>query len=81
MGDQARFPPLSQSEWVIGDKEILIGINALAAPVYDSTQALAGTITILGSVQFLKPKPEPQFVDAVLDAAKKISSQLGFREA
>lgn len=26
MGDQARFPPLSQSEWVIGDKEILIGI-------------------------------------------------------
>jgi len=26
MGDLARFPPLSKSEWVTGDKEILIGI-------------------------------------------------------
>ncbi len=67
--------------WAVAPEEILIGINAVAAPVYDSTQVLAGTITILGSVQFLKPKPEPHFVDALLDAAKKISLQLGFREA
>jgi cytochrome c len=26
MGDMSRFPPLSQSEWVIGDKEVLISI-------------------------------------------------------
>jgi glucose/arabinose dehydrogenase len=26
MGDMSRFPPLSRSEWVLGDKEVLIGI-------------------------------------------------------
>jgi mono/diheme cytochrome c family protein len=26
MGDMSRFPPLSKSEWVLGDKEVLISI-------------------------------------------------------
>ncbi|TDI63851.1 MAG: IclR family transcriptional regulator [Alphaproteobacteria bacterium] len=67
--------------WAVAPEEVLIGINALAAPILDGTGMLAGTITIVGSVQYLKPKPAPELIAAVLDAAKQISTRLGYREA
>ncbi len=67
--------------WAVAPGEILNGINALAAPIFDGDGALAGTIGILGSVQFVAPQPAPELVAAVLDAARDISRRLGFREA
>jgi IclR family transcriptional regulator, KDG regulon repressor len=67
--------------WAVAPGEILSGINALAAPVFDGSGALAGTIGILGSIQHLAARPAPQLVAAVLDAAAALSRRLGFREA
>jgi DNA-binding IclR family transcriptional regulator len=67
--------------WAVAPSEILSGINALAAPVFDGGGALAGTIGILGSIQHVPPRPAPKQVAAVLAAAREISSRLGFREA
>ncbi len=67
--------------WAVAPGEILSGINALAAPVFDAGGALAGTIGILGSVQHLAPRPAPALVAAVLDAAAELSRRLGYREA
>ncbi len=65
--------------WAVAPEEALIGINALSAPVFDGTGALAGTINIVGSVQFLTPDPDTAFIDAVTDAARNVSSRLGYR--
>ena len=65
--------------WAVAPEEALIGINALSAPVFDGSSALVGTINIVGSVQFLTPAPEPKFIDAVIDAARQISTRLGYR--
>ena len=67
--------------WAVAPGEILSGINALAAPIFDGGGALAGTIGILGSVQHLAPRPAPKLVAAVLDAAADLSRRLGFRQA
>lgn len=66
--------------WAVAPGEILSGINALAAPVFDSSGALAGTIGVLGSIQHLAPRPTPDLIAAVLEAASELSRRLGFRD-
>lgn len=67
--------------WAVAPGEILNGINALAAPVFDVGGALVGTIGILGSVQFVARQPSPELIAAVLDAASDLSRRLGFTQA
>lgn len=67
--------------WAVAPGEILSGINALAAPIFDGSGALAGTIGILGSIQHVAPRPTPRLVSAVQAAARDASRRLGFREA
>ena len=70
---------VKEQGWAVAPEEALIGINALSAPVFDGTGALAGTINIVGSVQFLEPEPAPHFIEAVVEAAQQVSARLGFR--
>jgi DNA-binding IclR family transcriptional regulator len=65
--------------WAVAPEQVLAGINALAAPVFGPDGVLAGTIAVLGSVQFLPPRPVPAQIAAVTDAAAAISARLGFR--
>jgi len=67
--------------WAVAPGEVLSGINALAAPVFDASGALAATIGILGSIQHVAPRPEAALISAVLDAASDFSRRLGYREA
>ena len=67
--------------WAVAPGEILSGINALAAPIFDASGKLAGTIGILGSIQHLASRPAPELVSAVLDAAADLSQRLGYMEA
>lgn len=67
--------------WAVAPGEILSGINALAAPVFDGSGALVGTIGILGSIQFVARQPSPELITAVLDAARELSRRLGFTAA
>jgi DNA-binding IclR family transcriptional regulator len=67
--------------WAVAPGEVLSGINALAAPIFDGSGALAGTIGILGSVQHVASQPAPELIAAVLDAARDVSRRLGYREA
>jgi DNA-binding IclR family transcriptional regulator len=67
--------------WAVAPGEVLSGINALAAPVFDGSGALAATIGILGSTQHIEPRPATELVSAVLAAAADLSQKLGYREA
>lgn len=64
--------------WAVAPQEALIGINALAAPIFASDGELAGTITIVGSIQHLPARPAASTIAAVLSAAVSISSRLGY---
>lgn len=66
--------------WAVAPEETLRGVNAVSAPIFDIEGRFAATITIVGSVQDIKPEPAEVFVTAVLNAARDISSDLGNME-
>jgi DNA-binding IclR family transcriptional regulator len=77
---KAEVERVKRRGWAVAPGEILNGINALAAPIFDGAGALAGTIGILGSMQFVPREPAPELIAAVRDAARDASRRLGFRE-
>ena len=66
--------------WAVAPGEALIGINALAAPVFDADGELAGTITIVASMQHLSANPDRTTIAALQSAATEVSARMGYRE-
>ena len=69
---------IGQQGWADAPEQTLIGVNAIAAPVFSKTDDLAGMITVVGSVQSLKPKVDKSLLNSLLAAAGQISSRLGY---
>ncbi len=65
--------------WAEAPEQALIGVNAIAAPIFDRSGNLAGTLSIVGSVQFLNPTTYPEYCGGLLDAANQISTRLGYQ--
>ena len=58
-------------------EETLLGLNAVAAPIFDSHDACVAALAVVGSIQFLPEKPKQADIDAVIKASKEISRRLG----
>ncbi|MDC1429794.1 IclR family transcriptional regulator [Emcibacteraceae bacterium] len=63
--------------WAIAPEEITMGINALAAPILDHQNQLVGTISIITSIYELTKKPSKEQINAIKDAALKVSVGIG----
>jgi DNA-binding IclR family transcriptional regulator len=63
--------------WAVAPNESTIGLNALAAPVFDAFGNLVGTLAIVDSIQFIGANPTPDQVRHVMQAAAKVSESLG----
>jgi DNA-binding IclR family transcriptional regulator len=57
--------------------ESMLGINAVAAPIFDSNDACVAALAIVGSIQFLPAKPKTSDVAALIEASQQISRKLG----
>lgn len=66
--------------WAMAPNEAMIGLNALAAPVFDALGKFAGALAIVDSIQFIGPAPTMRQIDGILAAASRISADLGYRE-
>jgi DNA-binding IclR family transcriptional regulator len=58
-------------------EEAALGLNAVAAPIFDAQDACIAAVAIVGSIQFLPEKPRPSDVAQLLEAARHISRKLG----
>jgi DNA-binding IclR family transcriptional regulator len=65
--------------WSTAPNQVIMGVNTLAAPVFDHRGVLIGSIAIVGSTQFIAPKPPPAQLSAVLEAARSVSRDLGWK--
>jgi DNA-binding IclR family transcriptional regulator len=65
--------------WATAANEVLFGLNALAAPVFDHRGAFAGAVAIVGSTQYVPARPDAAQIDMVRTAARRISEKLGWR--
>lgn len=57
-------------------EQSLLGINALAAPIFDRSGTLVGSIGLIGSIQNLPPEPEPRQIAALLNLTRQICTRL-----
>lgn len=65
--------------WSTAPNQAVMGVNTLAAPVFDHRGGLVGSIAIVGSTQVIAPKPAPAQLSAVLEAARSVSRDLGWK--
>jgi DNA-binding IclR family transcriptional regulator len=65
--------------WATAPDAIVQGVNALAAPVFDFSNALAGSLAIVGATQFIAGAPTAKQIEAVVGAAAHISRGLGWK--
>jgi DNA-binding IclR family transcriptional regulator len=65
--------------WAVAPNEMMIGLNALAAPIFDALGSYVGSIALTDSVQFIGETPTNEQVRQLLAAADKISVNLGHR--
>jgi DNA-binding IclR family transcriptional regulator len=66
--------------WAVAPEEILRGVNALAAPIFFADGSLAGTIALVDSVELLPAEPSRKQIGAILEAARRASVELGYRQ-
>lgn len=65
--------------WATAPNEVLLGVNALAAPLFNYRGAYAGAIAIVGSTQYIPGTPSAQQIALVTGAAQRVSRGLGWR--
>ncbi len=58
-------------------EETLLGLNAVAAPIFDAQDACVAALAVVASIQFLPEKPRQSDVAQLLEAARQISRKLG----
>ncbi len=63
--------------WATAAGESMLGVNALAAPIFEGGGQMVGAIAILGSIQFIEAEPSAAQIRHVQRAAARISAQLG----
>lgn len=66
--------------WAMAPEETLPGVNAISAPIFDAEGNMVATITIVGSVMHITREPSAEYISRVLQAARDISTDLGFME-
>lgn len=65
--------------WSSAANQVVMGVNTIAAPVFDHRNILMGSIAIVGSTQVISERPKESLVAEVLAAAQRISRALGWK--
>lgn len=75
---EAQIEQTRQRGYAIDDEEYNYGVRCVAAPVYDHTHQLVGTIGISGPGARVTLESIDQFGQLVMQTAEELSSRLGY---
>lgn len=67
---------ISAQGWADAPQQILLGINAISAPVHDHRGDLVGMVSAMDSVQFIPADPPARLVAEICSAAARLSEKL-----
>lgn len=76
-GIERDLEAILKNGWTGAPEEALLGINAIAAPIFDERDNCIASLAIVGSIQFLPAMPSRTIVAALKYCAKAISKRLG----
>lgn len=66
--------------WAVAPNEALLGLNTLAAPIFDSNGDFVGSVAINDSIQFIEAEPAQEQIAQLVRAASDLSRELGFTD-
>jgi IclR family KDG regulon transcriptional repressor len=75
---QKELSEVAKRGYASAPEEAMLGINAVAAPIFDSHDACIATLAIVGSIQFLPARPKAEDLTALIEASRQISRKLGY---
>lgn len=75
----AQLEAIRRQGWATAPNESAIGLNTLAAPVFDSAGTVCGAVGIVDMVQFIAATPSEDQRERTLAAARRVSIALGHR--
>ena len=64
--------------WAIAPNEAVTGLNTLAAPIFDASGDLIGTVSVVDSIQFVSEQPSDEQIRRIVAAGQAISHALGY---
>lgn len=73
---ERRLKEIRRRRYEDAPEEVVLGINALAAPVFRSETELVAAVGVIGSIQNLPDPPEKVQIERVLACAATISKEL-----
>lgn len=76
---RAEIEMVRRQGWAVAPNEIMVGLNALSAPIFDALGSYVGAVTLVDSIQFLGPVPSPEYIAEIKASAQRISTNLGHR--
>lgn len=62
--------------YAVAPEESLLGINALAAPIFNTNGTIVGSIGLIGSIQHLTAEPTPHQLKVLMDLTGAISNRI-----
>jgi len=68
---------VAQQGFASAPEQAMLGINAVAAPIFDGKDACIGSLALVGSIQFLPAETDAKSVAALKAASAQISRTLG----
>ncbi|SEE38690.1 transcriptional regulator, IclR family [Rhizobiales bacterium GAS191] len=68
---------IREQGWATAPNQSAIGLNTLAAPIFDASGALCGTVGVVDMVQFIEEEPSAQQIERTIAAGRRISEALG----
>ena len=74
---EAELTRVASEGFATAPEQAMLGINAVAAPIFDGKDACIGALALVGSIQFLPSEPDLKSVAALKAAAAQISRRLG----
>lgn len=75
----ANVHAIRQRGWAMAPNEAMIGLNTIAAPVFDALGHFTGIVAAVDSIQFITAEPDKALIAGVVAAARRISADLGYR--
>jgi len=74
----AHIHEIATRGWATAPNETMLGLNALACPIFNADREPVATIAIVSLTQYIETPPKPEQIAAVQDAAERISADLGY---
>ena len=76
---RAEVEAVRKRRWASAPNESMVGLNAVAAPIFDALGGYVGSIAMTDSIQHIPEYPTTDLIRSLLSAAEKVSANLGYR--